>query len=374
MASTNLRIPENIKPKDGRFGCGPSLLRETQIERLSSVGKTLLGTSHRQSPIKSLVGKIQESLLEIFQAPDDYEIVLGNGGASAFWDIASFCLVEQKAQHASFGEFGQKFANATNNAPFLQPSQIIQAPAGDLALCQPSPDIDIYAYPHHETSTGVVSPVRNFASSNSEALTVVDGTSIAGGATFSVSEVDCYYFSPQKCLGSEGGLWLAMVNQKAVKRCQDLVSTRWVPEFLNLKVALDNSRKQQTLNTPAISTIVLLENQLDWILAQGGIETSAKHCQQATNKLYNWALASEVAKPFVENPNWRSPVIATIDFSPEVDAKILENILRTNGILDVNPYRKLGRNQLRIACFPNVSLDDVDSLLACLDYVLERLV
>ncbi|MFD5213044.1 phosphoserine transaminase [Microbacterium sp. NPDC058345] len=365
-----IEIPRELLPVDGRFGCGPSKVRAAQIEALASGGARLLGTSHRQAPVKNLVASVRERLASLFRLPDGYEILLGNGGSTAFWDAAAFGLIEKRAQNLVFGEFGGKFAKAAA-APWLEAPDVRRAEPGTSARSEIVDGVDVYAWPHNETSTGVAAPVRRVAADG--ALTVIDATSAAGGIDFDVAEADVYYFAPQKNLGSDGGLWLAAASPAAIARIERIAaSSRYIPEFLSLKNAVDNSRLNQTLNTPALTTLHLLDSQLDWILANGGLEWAAARTAESSGLLYAWAEASEVATPFVADAADRSPVVATIDFDDSVDAAAVAKELRANGIVDTEPYRKLGRNQLRVATFVSIEPDDVRQLIRSIDYVLEH--
>ena len=366
-----IAIPTDLLPADGRFGCGPSKVRPAQTDMVAALGTTVLGTSHRQAPVRSLVGRVKEGVAALLGVPDGYEVILGNGGSTAFWDAATFSLVRERAQHAAFGEFGHKFATATDRAPFLAASDIRTAPAGSLAVCEPVDGVDVYAYPHNETSTGVVSPIARFGAD--DALTVVDATSIAGAREVDLTATDVYYFAPQKVFAADGGLWIAVVSPAAVARIAEVTTGRWVPDFLNLQLAVENSRKDQTLNTPAVATLVMMAEQLDWLNENGGLSWSVGRSSRSAAILYEWAEASEVATAFVAEPAHRSPVVGTIDFADSVDAKALAAQLRENGVVDTEPYRKLGRNQLRVGMFPAVEPDDVRALTACVDYVVERL-
>jgi phosphoserine aminotransferase len=368
-------IPADLLPADGRFGSGPSKIRPEAVETLVREGRTLLGTSHRQPPVRSLVGRIRSGLTQLFALPDGYEIALGNGGTTAFWDAATLCLVRERAQHASFGEFGAKFAAATTAAPFLLPSSVRTAPAGTLVRPELEDGVDVYAWPQNETSTGVIAPVRRVAGSVEQgALTLVDATSAAGGVAVDVSQTDVYYFAPQKSFASDGGLWLAVLSPAAIDRVAEVESSgRWVPQFLSVRTALTNSRLDQTLNTPAIATLVLLAEQIDWILGNGGLAWAAARTAESSALLYGWAEAREWATPFVADPAQRSPVVGTIDLDVSIDAAFVASVLRTNGIVDVEPYRKLGRNQLRVAMFPAIDPEDVRALTACIDHVIDHL-
>ncbi|WP_066301767.1 phosphoserine transaminase [Arthrobacter luteolus] len=371
--TATLTIPAELLPKDGRFGAGPSKVRPQQIEALSSAGAKLLGTSHRQAPVRNLVGSIREGLSSLFSAPEGYEVVLGVGGSTAFWDIASFGLVENKAQHLSFGEFGSKFAAATNKAPFLAESSIIKAEPGTRPEARAEAGVDVYAWPQNETSTGVAVPVRRVAGADDGSLVLIDATSAAGGLDVDLAESDVYYFAPQKNFASDGGLWLGMFSPAAVERAARInASGRWIPDFLNLQTAIDNSRLNQTYNTPALATLVTLNDQVQWLNANGGLSFAAGRTADSAGRIYSWAEASPVASPFVTRPQDRSNVIATIDFDDSIDAAAIAKTLRANGVVDVEPYRKLGRNQLRIATFVAIEPDDVSALLNCIDYVIEH--
>jgi phosphoserine aminotransferase len=370
----DIRIPTELLPADGRFGSGPSKVRDAQMRALAAAGRTPLGTSHRQEPVRSLVRRIRGGLAELFALPDGYEVALGNGGSTAFWDVATFCLVRSKAQHAAFGEFGAKFATATSRAPFLAPSSVVEAPAGTVARCRPEDGVDVYAWPHNETSTGAVSTVeRVVGSREAGALTVVDGTSAAGGLAVDVTQTDAYYFAPQKSFGSDGGLWLALLSPDAVARAAELEADRWVPEFLSLTTALTNSRQDQTLNTPAVVTLLLMAEQIEWMLAQGGLGWTTARTAASAAHLYGWAEARSWATPFVADPAERSNVVGTIDLDDAVPAGDVLAALRANGVVDAFAYRKLGRNQLRVSMFPAIDPDDVAAFTACVDFVVDRL-
>ncbi|MGA2470038.1 MAG: phosphoserine transaminase [Solirubrobacteraceae bacterium] len=371
VSAPAITIPDELKPKDGRFGCGPSKIRAEQLARLASEGAGVLGTSHRQAPVRSLVARVRSGLAELFALPDGYEVALGNGGATAFWDAAAFGLVEQRAAHLAYGEFSSKFAKVTAGAPFLGESIVFSAEPGSAPPVQSAPGADIIAWAHNETSTGVMVGVQRPADSDG-ALIVVDGTSAAAGLALDAKQVDAYYFAPQKGFGSDGGLWLALLSPAAIERIERIeASDRWIPPFLSLSVALDNSRKQQTNNTPAIATLFMLADQVEWMLAGGGLDWCVSRSGASAAYLYGWAEASTHATPFVTDPALRSFVVGTIDFDEAVDAKALAATLRANGIVDVEPYRKLGRNQLRVGMFPSVEPDDVRALTASIDYVLE---
>ncbi|HLP23229.1 MAG TPA: phosphoserine transaminase [Microbacteriaceae bacterium] len=364
-------IPRDLLPLDGRFGCGPSKVRAEQVSALAGPGAALLGTSHRQAPVKDLVGRVRAGFAELFNAPDGYEIILGNGGSTAFWDAAAFGLIEQRSQNAVFGEFGAKFASAAT-APWLEAPDVRHATAGSRAESEAVAGVDVYAYPHNETSTGVSAEVRRVRGDDG-ALTVVDATSAAGGLWFDARETDVYYFAPQKNFASDGGIWFALVSPAAIERIERIAaSDRYIPEFLSLKHALDNSRLNQTLNTPALSTLLLLENQLDWMNRSGGLRWAADRTATSSGLLYAWAESHHAATPFVADPAHRSNVVVTIDFDDSVDAAWLASALRANGIVDTEPYRKLGRNQLRVATFVAVDPEDVSRLIASIEYVLDH--
>lgn len=372
MSDVPLTIPADLLPADGRFGCGPSKVRPAHVAALAAVGETLLGTSHRQAPVRSLVGRVRSGVAELLGAPDGYEVVLGNGGSTAFWDAASFGLVQSRAAHAAFGEFGQKFATVTTRAPFLADPHVASAEPGDLAVLEAVEGVDVYAWPQNETSTGVLSPVRRVG--GEESLVLVDGTSAAGGAAVDLAETDVYYFAPQKNFGADGGLWFAVMSPAALDRVARIAASgRWVPEFLSLPAAVDNSRKDQTVNTPAIASLVLMAEQLDWLLDQGGLGWAAQRTATSAELLYGWAEKRPWATPFVTDPSHRSPVVGTIDLDDAIDAITVTAALRANGVVDVEPYRKLGRNQLRVGMFPAVEPDDVRALTACVDHVVAHL-
>lgn len=371
--STGIIIPPSLLPADGRFGAGPSKVRPEQVQALLDAGPLLLGTSHRQAPVKNLVASVQDGLKSLFNAPEGYEVLLGVGGSTAFWDAAAFGLVRNKAQHLSFGEFSSKFAKATDKAPFLAPSSIISAEPGSLPQPVAEADVDVYAWAQNETSTGVAAPVKRVAGANEDALVVIDATSAAGGLDVDLNEVDVYYFAPQKNFAADGGLWIAMVSPAAIARIEEIAaSDRWIPDFLNLKTALDNSLKNQTYNTPALGTLVMFNEQIQWLNSNGGLKWAAARTAESAGKIYSWADAKEIATPYVVNPEHRSNVIATIDFAEEIDAAVIAKTLRANGVVDVEPYRKLGRNQLRIATFVAIEPSDVQALLNCIDYVIDQ--
>ncbi|WHP18993.1 phosphoserine transaminase [Cellulomonas sp. ES6] len=374
VTPATVTIPEELLPSDGRFGSGPAKVRDAQVRALAEVGRSLLGTSHRQAPVRSLVGRVRAGLGELFSLPDGYEVALGNGGSTAFWDVATLCLVERRSAHAVFGEFGGKFAAAAARAPFLEDPVVTEVPAGSSATPAAADGVDAYAWAHNETSTGAVAPVRRVpGSADQGALVLVDATSGAGGLAVDVAQTDAYYFAPQKSFSSDGGLWLAVLSPAAVERAERVESGRWVPEFLSLSAAVRSSRADQTLNTPAIATLVLLAEQVDWMLANGGLDWCAARTATSAGHLYGWADARDWARPFVTDPGQRSPVVGTVDLAPEIEAPTVARILRAHGIVDVEPYRKLGRNQLRVAMFPSVEPDDVLALTACIDHVVDRL-
>jgi phosphoserine aminotransferase len=371
-APTDIRIPADLLPSDGRFGSGPSKVRPESVQALVGAGRELLGTSHRQAPVKSLVRRIRNGLLDLWHLPEGYEVVLGNGGATAFWDLATFCLIERHSQHLTFGEFSSKFAGAAQAAPMIGDPQVVDSPPGTHPWAEPAPDIDLYALTHNETSTGVMMELRRPEGSGT-ALVAVDATSGAGGLRFDAAEVDAYYFAPQKGFGSDGGLWAAVLSPAAVERSARIKDTgRWIPASLDLNIAIEQSRLDQTYNTPALATLVMFANQLDWMLAGGGIDFAAGRCERSARNLYGWAESKPYTTPFVAKPDERSNVVGTIDFDPAVEAASVAQVLRANGIVDTEPYRKLGRNQLRIAMFPAVEPDDVEALTKCIDYVVER--
>jgi phosphoserine aminotransferase len=373
VSDTSITIPANLLPKDGRFGAGPSKVRPEQLEALASASK-LLGTSHRQAPVKNLVGSVRTGLSEFFRAPEGYEVILGVGGSTAFWDIASFGLVETKAQHLSFGEFGSKFASATNKAPFLADSSIIKSEPGTRPVARAEAGVDVYAWPQNETSTGVAAPVRRVAGADPGSLVLVDATSAAGGLDVDVAEADVYYFAPQKNFASDGGLWLGLFSPAALERAARIkAGGRWIPDFLDLQTAIDNSRLNQTYNTPALATLVTLDAQVQWLNGNGGLDFAAARTADSAGRIYRWAEASAYATPFVAKPEDRSNVIATIDFDDSIDAAAIAKVLRSNGIVDTEPYRKLGRNQLRIATFVAIEPDDVSALLECIDFVVAEM-
>ena len=374
MSTPDISIPSDLLPLDGRFGAGPSKIREAQLDALVATGRGYLGTSHRQKPVKAQVGRVRAGLREMFSLPDGYEVVLGNGGATEFWDIATFGLITAKSQHLSFGEFSSKFAAAAASAPFLEAPSVIQSEPGTHPEATAEAGVDLYALTHNETSTGVMMPIRRVAGADPGALVAVDATSGAGGLPVDAAEFDVYYFSPQKSFASDGGLWFALLSPEALSRVAALKeSGRWVPASYDLTIALDNSRLDQTYNTPALATIFLMAEQVDWVNEQGGLSWAVDRTADSASRLYGWAEKTSYTSPFVADPDQRSQVIGTIDFDESVDAAAVAKVLRANGVVDTEPYRKLGRNQLRIAMFPAVEPSDVQALTACIDHVVEAL-
>ncbi|WP_217196912.1 phosphoserine transaminase [Streptomyces buecherae] len=369
-----IQIPADIKPADGRFGSGPSKVRTEALSALAATGTSLLGTSHRQPPVKDLVGRVRAGVRELFSLPDGYEVILGNGGTTAFWDIATHGLIERTSQHLTFGEFSSKFAKAAKLAPWLGEPTVINSDPGTHPEPVAEEGVDVYALTHNETSTGVAAPLRRVAGADDGALVLVDATSGAGGLPVDITETDVYYFAPQKSFAADGGLWLAAFSPAALERAARVHgSGRYVPEFFSLPTAIDNSLKNQTYNTPALATLFLLADQLDWINGQGGLDWAVRRTADSSSRLYDWAEKSPYASPFVAEPAQRSQVVGTIDFADSVDAAAVAKVLRANGIVDTEPYRKLGRNQLRVAMFPSVDPADVEALTACVDHVIEQL-
>lgn len=369
-----IRIPADIKPADGRFGAGPSKVRVEALDALAATGTSLLGTSHRQAPVKNLVGQVREGISELFSLPEGYEVVLGNGGSTAFWDIATHGLIENKSQHLTFGEFSSKFAKAAKLAPWLAEPTVVSADPGTHPEPVAEAGVDVYAFTHNETSTGVAAPIKRVPGADEGSLVLVDATSGAGGLPVDIAETDVYYFAPQKSFASDGGLWIGVFSPAAIERAERIhASGRHIPEFFSLPTAIDNSRKNQTYNTPALSTLFLLNQQLEWINGQGGLDWSVRRTATSARTLYGWAEDVKYANPFVTDPAKRSQVIGTIDFSDDVDAAAVAKVLRANGIVDTEPYRKLGRNQLRVAMFPAVDPADVEALTKSIDYVIEKL-
>ena len=368
----NIDLPAELRPGDGRFGSGPSKVRPEAVTALAAAAPSYLGTSHRQAAVKSVVRRLREGVTELFSLPDGYEVVLGNGGTTAFWDAAAFGLVERRAQHLSFGEFSSKFAAVTAAAPHLEASEVIESPQGTHPELEPNPDVDAYAFPHNETSTGVAMEVRR--PPGAEGLVLTDATSGAAGLRVDPTQFDAYYFAPQKGFASDGGLWVVALSPAAVERVGRIkASGRWAPPFLDLSIALENSRLDQTYNTPALATLFLMVHQLEWILEQGGLEWSTSRCDRSADIVYGWAEASAYATPFVADKGDRSHVVATIDLDPKVDAATVAKVLRANGIVDTESYRKLGRNQLRIAMFVAIEPDDLATLTGAIDFIADRL-
>ena len=370
---TTLVIPAELKPADGRFGAGPSKVRPEQLAALSSLAG-VIGTSHRQKPVKAQVARLRDGLARLFELPEGYEVVLGNGGATAFWEVATFGLIRERAQFLSFGEFGSKFAASAKAAPFLGDMEVLKSEPGDAPAFSPKPGIDVYATPHNETSTGVAVTPRRPEGIDEDALFIVDATSAAGGLRVDIREVDVYYFSPQKNFASDGGLWLAIMSPRARARAEEIKeSGRYIPAFLDLMTAIENSALDQTYNTPALATIILMAEQLEWFNANGGLAWTTARTDESSSHLYQWAEASSFATPYVADPAKRSGVVATIDFDDSIDATVLAKVLRANSIVDTEPYRKLGRNQLRISVFPAVDPADVRRLTNCIDWIVARL-
>jgi predicted phosphoserine aminotransferase len=370
----SITIPAELLPADGRFGCGPSKVRPEALQALATDGAALMGTSHRQAPVKGLVGDIRTGLADLFDLPDGYEVVLGNGGTTAFWDAALIGLIRDRAAFGTYGEFSAKFASGVAEAPFLSAPVIAKADPGSLALPAGEAGIDAYGWAHNETSTGVMAPVARPAGADDDALVLIDATSGAGGLPVDVSQTDVYYFAPQKSFAADGGVWLAVMSPAALARVAEIkASGRWIPGFLDLSIAVDNSSKDQTYNTPAVATLFLLADQIRWLNSLGGLSGAVDRTRESSNRLYGWAEKSEYATPFVSDPAHRSLVVGTIDFADSVDAAQIAKVLRAHGVVDTEPYRKLGRNQLRIGMFPAVDPDDVSALTACIDHVVERL-
>ena len=376
MAATpeDIRIPADLLPADGRFGSGPSKVRQEQVDALASVWQTYLGTSHRQKTVKSQVGRLRAGLADLFSLPEGYEVVLGNGGSTCFWDVASFGLIRDRAQFLSFGEFGAKFASGVKKAPHLGEPTILKADPGSAPAFAAEAGVDAYCSPHNETSTGVAVTPHRVAGADADALVIIDATSGAGGLAVDPAQFDTYYFAPQKSFGSDGGLWFALMSPGAIQRAAEIKeSGRWIPDFLDLQTAIDNARLDQTYNTPALATILLMAEQVDWFNANGGLDWCVARTAESSGVIYDWAEASDLATPFVADPALRSKVVATIDIDESVDATLITKALRLNGIVDTEPYRKLGRNQLRIAVFPAVDPDDVRALTRSIDYVISQL-
>ncbi|WP_405728096.1 phosphoserine transaminase [Streptomyces sp. NBC_01537] len=370
----DIQIPADIKPADGRFGSGPSKVRPEALSALAATGTSLLGTSHRQAPVKNLVGQVREGIRQLFSLPEGYEVVLGNGGSTAFWDIATHGLIRQKSQHLNFGEFSSKFATAAKLAPWLDAPTVIASDPGTHPEAVAEAGVDVYGLTHNETSTGVALPIKRIAGADEGSLVLVDATSGAGGLPVDIAETDVYYFAPQKSFAADGGLWLAAFSPAALDRAAEIAASgRHIPAFFDLPTAIDNSKKNQTYNTPALATVFLLNDQLEWINGQGGLDWAVARTADSSSRLYTWAEKSAYATPFVTDPAKRSQVVGTIDFADGIDAAAIAKVLRANGIVDTEPYRKLGRNQLRVAMFPAVDPADVEALTASIDYVIERL-
>jgi phosphoserine aminotransferase len=366
-------IPSELKPVDGRFGCGPSKIRPEALAALSASGNSILGTSHRQKPVKNVVKRVREGLTSLFNLPEGYEVVLGNGGSTAFWDIATFGLIEERSQHLVFGEFSSKFAAASKEAPFLGEPTVIKSEPGSHPVATAEAGIDVYALTHNETSTGVAMPIIRPAGTDG-ALVLVDATSAAGGLMVDAKEFDTYYFAPQKSFASDGGLWIAIMSPAAIARAEKIkASGRWVPAFFDLGIAIENSRLDQTYNTPALVTLMLLAEQIEWMNANGGLSFAAGRSTQSSDILYSWAEKTSYTTPFVTDAAMRSKVVGTINFDDAIDATKIASALRENGVVDTEPYRKLGKNQLRIGMFPAVDPSDVEALTKCIDHVVAAL-
>jgi phosphoserine aminotransferase len=372
--TATVTIPAELLPLDGRFGCGPSKVRPAQVDYLASIGRTVLGTSHRQAPVRNLVAEVRTGLADLFSLPEGYQIILGNGGSTAFWDIAAFGLVRERAQHLAFGEFSAKFGSVTQKAPFLGDPTIIKGEPGTLPSPTAEAGVDVYAWAQNETSTGVMAPVRRVEGADDGALVLVDATSGAGGLPIDIAHSDVYYFGPQKCFAADGGLWLAAFSPAALARVDEIAASgRWVPDFFSLPTAITNSRLNQTYNTPAVSTLALLSSQIGWLNGQGGLDWAVKRTTDSSSRLYSWAEATSYTSPFVADPGARSLVVGTIDFSDEIDAASVAAALRANGVVDVEPYRKLGRNQLRVGMFPAVDPQDISKLISSIEYVVSQI-
>ena len=369
-----ITIPANLKPSDGRFGAGPSKVRTEALEALAATGSSLLGTSHRRAPIRNLVGRVRDGLSEFFGVPDGYEVIMGNGGATAFWDVSTHALIQEKSQHLSFGEFSSKFVKAVDKAPWLSAPSVIEADPGSCPVPVAEQGVDTYAWPHNETSTGVMAPVHRVEGADPGALVLIDATSGAGGLPVDIAETDVYYFAPQKCFASDGGLWIATMSPQALERATTVAAAgRHIPAILDLEIAIDNSRKNQTYNTPSLATLFLLAEQVDWLNAGGGLKYAVERTTDSSSRLYGWAERTEFTTPYVTDPAIRSLVVGTINFDESVDAELVAQTLRANGIVDVEPYRKLGRNQLRVGMYPAVDPDDVEALTDCIDFVVSAI-
>lgn len=368
-----IKIPENLKPSDGRFGCGPSKIRPGALSALAQSGASILGTSHRQKPVKNVVHRVREGLSSLFELPEGYEVVLGNGGSTAFWDIATFALIEARSQHLVFGEFSSKFATAAKEAPFLGDPTVIKSEPGSHPIPQAEIGVDVYALTHNETSTGVSMPILRPAGTDG-ALVLVDATSAAGGLKVDAKEFDTYYFAPQKSFASDGGLWLALMSPTAIARAEKIKADgRWIPAFFDLVTAIENSRLDQTYNTPAVATLILLAEQIEWMNQNGGMAFSSGRSADSASRLYSWAEKTSYTAPFVTEASMRSNVVGTINFDDSIDATKIASTLRANGIVDTEPYRKLGKNQLRIGMFPAIEPSDIDALTSCIEFVVNAL-
>ncbi|HWU21886.1 MAG TPA: phosphoserine transaminase [Nocardioides sp.] len=371
---TEIQIPAELKPVDGRFGAGPSKIQTSHLDALAATGDQLMGTSHRQAPVKNTVGRVREGLAALFDLPEGYEVVIGNGGATAFWDIAAFGLIEKKSQHLTFGEFSSKFASSVKAAPWLDAPSVISSDPGSRPDAVAEAGVDVYGWAHNETSTAVMAPVVRPAGADDGSLVLIDATSGAGGLPIDLTEADVYYFAPQKCFASDGGIWFGLFSPAAIERAERIAaSDRYVPPFFDLKTAIDNSRLNQTYNTPSVATLFLMAEQLDWMNANGNLAGMVKRTTESSNALYGWAERTSYTTPYVADPSHRSLVIGTIDFDDSIDAAAVAKVLRANGIVDTEPYRKLGRNQLRIAMYPAVDPSDVEQLTRAIDYVVGAL-
>ncbi len=370
--SADITIPANLKPRDGRFGCGPSKIRSEALSVLAGSGASILGTSHRQAPVKNVVARVRRGLKDLFALPDGYEVVLGNGGSTAFWDVATFGLIEAKSQHLVFGEFSSKFASGVKSAPFLGDPIVIESVPGSHPQAQPDATIDSYALTHNETSTGVAMEIKRPVGASG--IVLVDATSAAGGLVVDAKEFDTYYFAPQKSFASDGGIWLALMSPAALERNAKIAqSKRWTPAFLDLAIAIENSKLDQTYNTPAVATLMLLAEQIEWMNENGGLSFSSGRSAKSAEILYNWAEKTSYTTPFVADPAMRSKVVGTINFDDSIDALAVAKVLRANGIVDTEPYRKLGKNQLRIGMFPAIEPTDVEALTKCIEYVVDKI-
>jgi phosphoserine aminotransferase len=373
VTSTSLAIPAHLRPSDGRFGSGPTKVRREQLAALAATGTSYLGTSHRRDGVRSVVKRVRDGVAELFRLPDGYEVILGNGGATQFWDIATFCLIAGRSQHLVFGEFSAKFATAVRQATFLEPPSVHTADPGDAPGLEPEEGIDAYCWPHNETSTGVMTRVARPEGADADALMLVDATSGAGGLPVDLRATDAYYFAPQKAFGSDGGLWLAVLSPAAIERVAQLAPTRWVPASLDLSIAIEQSRLEQTYNTPALATLFLMAEQLDWINGNGGLNWAVERTSDSSSRLYTWAEKSSYAEPFVADPAKRSLVVGTVVFNDQVDAGAVTKALRLNGIVDVEAYRAAGYNGVRVGMFPAIEPGDVEALTTCIDWIVDRL-